>query len=635
MGGRLSNDTDTGNPFLKKLLALQQDGSGAISSPSNWLREPLLRVETPTLACVRSFVQTVRVGEPPQWLVLVGGPGNGKSMAVRELVQVLRRASFQIADEGGVGIEAMESRPVPSILEVRDAEGRLAARIAQDASVVPNPYAADPNPAADLVQLFKRCAEEGVHLIACANRGVLEAAAALINDDGSDGLSGLVQVLARMGQRGREITGESFSAIGVTLTARAMDSGSLFEGDDPVFVQLLRLSTAEDHWACCQGCAQAAVCPFLLNRNELATEDGAQAFARICEDSELLDGQPIVFREAGALVSLVLAGCAADYDAEGPCAWVRRNADLKAWFRLAGRRIHMIMFSSQAPLGIDSSDEEAIGILCDQASIGPQIIMDDPPSTRVGLSRLLGGNGVMQLLDPLAAPLRRDLARWADGFSVPEDAITQLEAECQGVWEHLDEALQEPRPDAAKSLAALARWRTAHSVRYGALWWGLYAWREELQRFRQAIGIPRPPKLGERERLTQMLRAVLDSEDGVRVAPHVRVEGSSVTEVNVDWGETCARRAICIVLGDGNAGVLTQISAAAFIWLIRRHDAPLHDGTFPSVWLQAARESIARAASASLYSRRKSGTITIEGAVGELIRVMWEAGEAEVQQVVR
>ena len=35
------------NPFLTELLQLQQDGSRAISAPSNWVKnEPLLKVQT-------------------------------------------------------------------------------------------------------------------------------------------------------------------------------------------------------------------------------------------------------------------------------------------------------------------------------------------------------------------------------------------------------------------------------------------------------------------------------------------------------------------------------------------------------------------------------------------------------------
>ncbi|MBJ6980919.1 hypothetical protein [Luteimonas sp. MC1572] len=621
------------NVFLKKLLALQQDGSGAISSPSNWLRQPLLRVETPTLACVKGFAESIATATTPHWLVLVGGPGNGKSLAVQQLAHALLDAGYQIKDETGVSIEAMASRPVPAVLEVRGVDGTLVARIAQDASVVPNPYATAPNPAADLHDLFKRCIEDGCHLVACANRGVLEAAAALLSAEGADGPTELVQVLASTGHRTKEVSSQLYPASGVTLTARAMDSGSLFEGDDPVFLQLLRLATAQEHWQSCQSCPLAAVCPFLLNRNELATEPGTRTFARLCEDAELLDGQPLVFREASALVSLILAGCAADYEAASPCDWVHRQATAKAWFRLAARRSHMMFFSSQAPLGIDrNEDVHALSILCDQAGIGGERILCEPPSTRVGLARMLGANGVMQQLDPLAAPLRRDLMRWGDGFAAGEQ-LSDLEQACQGIWDELDAALQEPRPDSAVSLAALARWRTSHSLRFGALWEGAYALRDELHRFREAIGVPRRPPLGERAHLTKMLRGVLDSEQGIRVASHVRIDSSALTEVNVDWNESYARRTICIVLGDGSAGVLAQISAAAFVWLVRRHDAPLHDGTFPVVWLQAARDSIARAASASMYSRMPSGGVLIEGAPSGVIRVMWESREVEAQLV--
>ena len=632
MPSAASVEPSFGNPFLKKLLSLQQDGSGAISSPSNWLKEPLLRVETPTIRRVAAFVEMVAAAVTPQWLVLVGGPGNGKSMAVQELAKQLLARGLTISDEAGVPIDQMESRPIPAVLEVRSANGDLVARIAQDASVVPNPYVAEPNPAADLQRLLSKCIHDGCHLIACANRGVLEASAALVDTNDKTGLDEVMKVLVATGRGEVETKAVLLAGSGITLTACAMDVGSLFEGDAPIFDQLLDLATASVHWESCVGCPVATRCPFRINRNELANVEVRRKVARLVEDAELLDGQPLVFREAGALVSLFLAGCAADYGNETPCQWVLKEDSAEAWFRLASRRLHMLLFSASAPLGIHRADDlQALRSLCEQVGVSHERLLQGAPSTRVGLPRLLGPNGVMRKLDPLSGPLERALESWDDGFVGNENSVTELEHACQAAWDELDLALQDPQPNAAAGLAALSRWRSSHSIRFAALHTGLYTWRAEIKRFKDAIGIPNRPSLNERNRLEGMLREVLESDDGIRVAPHVRVDAAACGEVRIDWTASYARRSICIGLGDAT-GVLAQIPAAAFVWLSRRRESPLHDGSFPRMWLQSARDAIARAASACQYSRERSGRIFIEDGRGRILELAWAPGEVEVQE---
>lgn len=626
-----SATSEVGNPFLAKLLSLQQDGSGAISAPSNWLSEPLLRVETDTLARVRDFAREIVEGKTPSWLVLVGGPGNGKSMAVRELVNSLLARQLVVQDEFGAALADLAGKPVPAVLEVLTSDGSLLARIAQDASVVPYPYASNPNPAEDFRQLLDRCIQDGCHLVVCANRGVLEAAAALESNLGPDDARyKLLQLMAAAGQGAtpaEEVAKESGS---VQLFVRAMDAGSLFAGDDPVFLQLLEQATDPVHWRACKECSVATTCPFFLNMKELVHSEGKARMARLLEDAELLDGQPLVFREAGALVSLVLAGCAADYDGQSPCDWVERAVDEEAWFLLAARRTHMLLFSAPHPLGIDRPEDlSSLHSLCENSDLSADRLLRHAPSTRVGVSRLLGSQGVMGLLDPLAAPLDRELGVWEDGFIGELDPGTGLEGECQKVWDHLDTASPETQPDAADGLVALARWRSAHSVRYGALHKGLHAWRTELDGYRRAIGIPARPALRERAQLTAMLREVLDSDDGIRVGTNVRVVASTAGEVEVAWDASCARRSICITLGDSKE-VLAQVPASVFVWLRRRHDDPLHDGTFPSIWLNSARDAIARAASASGYSRRSSGEMIVEDG-HKRVALLWDSGEVDTE----
>lgn len=619
------------NEFIQQLLMLQQDGRQAISAPSSWLQEPLLRVETETIRQARAFADLMcadNVG--PQWLVLVGGPGNGKSMAVRELTARLQDRGLKIQDEGGIPLSQMErqGRPVPAVLEVRDATGSLLARIAQDASVVTDPYAMDPNPARDLRDLLARCLRDRCHLVACANRGVLEAAAAL-PDVSTLGLGGILESMATVGL-GVGTENEVRHEVGdITLTARPMDVGSLFRGAHSVFEQLLEQATREDRWRDCEACQVSAACPFLANRNDLVDRVTRSRVLRLLEDAELLDGQPVVFREAGALVSLLLAGCPADYNGAHPCDWVASQERRGAWFHLAARRVHMVLFSAYAPLGLsEERDFQALREVCSLAGLDADAIFAGIPSTNVGLSRLLGQRGVMRILDPLSEPADERLSRWEGGyFEGPEIGI--IERECQRIWDRLDEALQERDEDATTALAALARWTISHTLRMGALREGLHSWHMELDGLREAIGIPEKPSVMQKRQLSELIRKVLDSRDGIRVSANVRVDQEACGEIKINWEESFARRSICISMGESKE-VLAQIPASTFVWLLRRFKAPLHDGTFPSVWLNSAREAVARAASVRMYSRNESGTLWVERNDGCVYDVIWENGQVEV-----
>ena len=99
------------NPFLSQLLTLQQDGSGAISAPSNWKDKPLLEVSTDLDQQVDRLASRLisdgGTNKTGTWWFLVGSPGNGKSAAVGRLVRRLRNehnASFRLGKNATVNL---------------------------------------------------------------------------------------------------------------------------------------------------------------------------------------------------------------------------------------------------------------------------------------------------------------------------------------------------------------------------------------------------------------------------------------------------------------------------------------------------------------------------------------------------
>ena len=83
------------NPFVPRLLRLQQDGKGAISGPANWREAPLLDVATDSGDAIPALLEAMcpspgdahRHGRWQHWLI--GSPGNGKSAKLGLLARPL------------------------------------------------------------------------------------------------------------------------------------------------------------------------------------------------------------------------------------------------------------------------------------------------------------------------------------------------------------------------------------------------------------------------------------------------------------------------------------------------------------------------------------------------------------------
>lgn len=646
------------NDFVRSLLALQQDGSGAISSPANWLSvAPLLRVETPAIrkAIELSDLVWSASENEPYWHFFVGAPGNGKSMATREFAVSLREKGAEIFDEDGGLLSAIEVGRVPSVLDVRKDKsgGRLIAKIAQDASVVADPFTASPNPGREFFELLIDCAKKRVSLIACTNRGVLEQAAAIAAREASSRDPSVARVVAMLAAAGslhsvsESVAGsDDHGAFTLRVTSASIDSGSLFSGQPIPLDELISEAISQERWNACFGCPAITHCPFHENRKALSGKKIRNSVLRLLEDAELIEGQPLVFREATALVSLVLAGCSVDYAGKSPCEWVGDCIENGRWFHLAARRLHMIVFSAFSPLGLDEGASgrvqlESLRSLMNRTNQDPGNLLGDAcgvPSTQVGINRLLGGDGAMRQLDVLLAPLSLVLAGKGLDVRYPDDPeyVGEIESACFGIWERLEEGFEEDFPQSASCMESLSRWRSAHTLRCAALCFGTHAWLKEMDEYRSAIGIPEPPRPKERVKLKRLVENVLDNAAGrIRVAAHVAFapeSNANALSVGVDWEKSHRSRSLLLKFDEGvlTGGQTVRLSALAFIWLSRRHEGPLHDSTFPTEWLNSAREALVRAASARNYSRQ-DGFLEIVLADGGKVRVHRWDDELEVE----
>lgn len=658
------NEHAPNNPLLGELLEHQQDGAQAISSPRLWLKTPKLFVESESLEVARQLVDEIMVDyKPPRlrWHFFIGAPGNGKSAATGAMVRrLVQKFGCQIKTPSGTAIQDIGPEQVPLLLEVNlNDEKTPTLLIAQDASVVKNPFSAKPDPAEDLLSILLDAANRKLSLVACTNRGILERTAGLAISNGGQAEKQIATLIANVAGNHANPAGRILDTIALQSNADsdaeidvsqcALDTSSLLfsnaEGKTCAFEELIVLAIGDSGWNQCAGCEAADICPFLANRNSLSAENIRRAFIRILQDAELLSGQLIVFREANALLSLMLAGCASDYGTKAPCSWVQEKARDGSVFILAARRIHMLLFSSNAPLGLEEDEilaAEQLGFL---RNVADRMVRDTNfelpetfsyPSRNTGVARLLGSNGILRQLDPLSCPLSEELAeRWE--YTYPETSgISQLEFRCQSIWNAMDEAIAAGEAGSQREAAALARWRSAHTIRLGALLQQSYGLKHQLDEYRATLAIDGPlPTAIEKSKIRKRLSELLHrGSTDIPLSTHVHLESAGKAELQlvIDWVKSKAERALHIRYGETTEHI--KLSARAYVWLELKRRTGLSETTFPIEWIEAAQEAIARVAAASGYSKRTDVTIVIEAPDGSALRLSRQAyGEAFAETV--
>lgn len=558
------------NDLLPQLLALQQDGSRAISAPSNWRERPLLEVETDLDRIVEDLATNVLLGsgnEAARWHFFIGSPGNGKSAAVGKLYrQLLDMGCSAVDADSGQQVDSFEKGHIPYLVEIREAERQFSTVwLAQDASVVKDPYAPDVNPAADLLELLENATQRGVSLVVSTNRGVIEKAFrhAHTNPEMNRTVWFKAMRAALEERRGDDLaldfpasdTRQPFRRLMFRYTE--LDGSSLLVGRN-TFERLLERACNEQGWETCDGCEQNSLCPFFANRQDLLDSEHRARFVRLLERAEILSGQPLVFREAVAMISFVLAGCPRDYEGT-PCDWVRENVNEGHIFPLSARRTHMCLFSSYAPLGLETDprlmekQRYFLGRLADQlpASTSDEARRalgqitghwDGLLSTDVGLGRMLGPQGIMVDLDIFSVPVPKAFAEKWDCEQDLEAAagsalLSHLDLATSRIWRDLAEALQTLTDDTVEMNFWLQRWASAYTFRLGALVDGQSALATELDALLQVLRIQDDHEIGadEIETLRRAQRDVqellaLDTEEGIRVSDFVTLAGSWATD---------------------------------------------------------------------------------------------------------
>jgi hypothetical protein len=580
-----------------------------------------------------------------------------------------------VEDEAGTPISELPYSCVPYAIYIYEANNRFASAIlVQDASVVRNPFGANVDPAKDLMDSVRMAWEKGIALLVCTNRGVLEKAHKDNYLDKPTNSAPWFKVLAAAVSRRDTLHQETiwegdfdspkavFARVRVRLSS--LDRRSLLLGRD-TFERLLVRASASGNWKDCDQCDSAALCPFLANRSWLADDVTRSGVLTLLSRAEVMSGQTIVFREALALISLILAGCPSDYGTTHPCDWVHARVSKEDVFSLAARRIYMTLFASYCPFGLESWDDlrgEQVSALRSVRAVvsgAPRADLDaldrvlegKAPSTDVGVVRILGENGVLSMLDPCRDALPMLFyENWDTDFDATDSPaatmFTGIERRCIAIWKAIEQEIEAATTHLAVEAGwALRRWSSNFLLHMGALAEVRYSWKEEIDKFCGILALlsrPADERTFEEKRALRDLdmwlaQLVASAEDGLS-GKSVRLTESTV--LTGDWVRENLKARAVGTDQEGGLSVRLQLSegesadfgALTYLWLARKSERNLDSRCFPQELFAGIEDARTRSAAKGGYATSDEYVeLEIKSFEGRIFRVLRLEGSVDVK----
>ncbi|WP_199457627.1 MULTISPECIES: hypothetical protein [unclassified Marinobacter] len=273
--------------------------------------------------------------EAPRILLLVGGPGNGKTEAIEHTIKCMDQdlaAEGKLLDELFRAFHPSEGQAVPRTIQV-DAGSFAAVSsplelfVVQDASVTAGN---EGRSASELLveELTSMLEGPKTHIyLCCVNRGILDDALIYAVENKLELPRKLLEAIARS-------VSLSSSALSCwplkgfpTVASWPMDVESLLihpEGGTPSPASaLLDYATKPEHWPGKEECPAGVACPFCHSQFLLARQSHQEALLQILRWYELASGKRWSFRDLFSLLSYLLAGNQSTTQGQqgSPCEW--------------------------------------------------------------------------------------------------------------------------------------------------------------------------------------------------------------------------------------------------------------------------------------------------------------------------
>lgn len=289
----------------------------------------------------------------PRAILLVGGPGNGKTEAVEACIRHIDEACSldnRLVDIVASSFKSGSGQAMPRLVQV-DLASASASKMQGTLSIVQDASATDTSRKDEgpaqlfLSEVAKYCLADGKgYYIACVNRGVIDDALARAIDQ---------KLVAP-----RKLLEDVIRAVGLSSDAPSawplehypevavwpMDMESLLVGMDPTAdppaAQLIDIATATEDWPAEGTCAAGDACPFCYSRRNLATPKIRNELLKLLRWYELASGKRWNFRDLGSLVSYLLANVPSSPNERtaSPCEWAAKLIEVDKETRPASKK---------------------------------------------------------------------------------------------------------------------------------------------------------------------------------------------------------------------------------------------------------------------------------------------------------
>lgn len=305
----------------------------------------------------------------PRIILLIGGPGNGKTEAVEFALSSLDR-HFQFAgkllEEVSKLYVGLGDQPSPRLVkfDVLNSSGgtELSLEIVQDASATDKNY---PNlTAAELLindlESAKEFPENKIY-IACINRGILDDAQIVSIDKkkiySQEILESITGAASLMPDSPECWPLSGFSNFGIW----PMDVESLVASHASVINspldQILDIALNDSSWKEYESCGAGAKCPFCLSKKRLSNSEYRQSLVKYFRWYEIASGKRWSFRDIFSLLAFLLAGVSEITGEDGdPCEIAKnlvasidnplanKNKSGSSLFNLVAMQYHQALF---------------------------------------------------------------------------------------------------------------------------------------------------------------------------------------------------------------------------------------------------------------------------------------------------